>query len=85
MEDKFTVSLMAEHEASDGVFEDVLLGTYPTQRKAVAAAKAYVSRNRESQAMIIAALPTDPAFTEWQSLAGFVETDDFGSVRMEKA
>jgi hypothetical protein len=77
--DRFTVSLMAETETQEGVFEDVILGTYATKRAAITIAREHVKVNAESQAQIIAALPHQPAFGKMASLEALVYRDfDFG-------
>lgn len=79
--DRFTVSLMADAETSEGVFEDVIVGTYPSKAAAMKAAKAQVRTNNERQAQIISALPTDDAFTKMDSLVALVYVEyDFGDV-----
>lgn len=75
METTHTVSLMAEHESEEGVFEDVILGTYKDRTAALRAARAHVKRNPDSQAQVIAALPTEPAFTSWSALKALVYID----------
>lgn len=83
--DTYTVSLQAEHESSEGVFEDVILGTYPDGRRAWAAARAHVKANHESTAQVIAALPHSPEFTQWDALKGFAYIDDdFGGLTTER-
>lgn len=73
--DTHTVSLMAEAEVEDGVFEDVIHGTYPSLEAGIAAAREVVKVNAETQAQVIAALPTDPAFARLASLVAMVYRD----------
>lgn len=72
----FTVSLMAEAQTDEQTFEDVILGTYGDKRAAMNAARRHVRRNPDSQAEVIAAVPTDPHFRSWEAMKALIYIAD---------